>query len=100
MAYLTHELKILPEYFRAVCGGVKKAELRKNDRDYQVGDSIRLKEWARSEDGFGAYTGRSCIVEIHHIADVSEYAPGFVLLSIGLPSMRCFPAVRLGGSSQ
>jgi len=65
MAYLTHELKILPEYFQAVTIGVKKA--------------------------------RSCIVLIQHIADVSEYAPGFVLLSIDLPSMRCFPVVRPGG---
>lgn len=97
MAYLTHELKILPEYFQAVTIGVKKAELRKNDRDYQVGDSIWLKEWVRSEDGSGAYTGRSCIVLIQHIADVSEYAPGLVLLSIDLPSMRCFPVVRPGG---
>lgn len=31
---ITHDLKIYPELFSAVCTGVKRAELRKNDRDY------------------------------------------------------------------
>ncbi|MGP6444145.1 DUF3850 domain-containing protein [Rahnella aceris] len=100
MTYLTHELKILPEYFSAVCSGVKKAELRKNDHDYQVGDSIILKEWVRGEDNLGSYTGRSCVVIIQHIANVTEYAPGYVLLSIDLPSLKCFPVARPGGSSK
>ncbi|WP_410752982.1 DUF3850 domain-containing protein [Citrobacter youngae] len=31
---ITHELKIYSEFFSAVCNGLKRAELRKNDRDY------------------------------------------------------------------
>lgn len=40
-----HELKILPEYYEAVKSGLKRFELRKNDRDYRVGDQIRFREW-------------------------------------------------------
>lgn len=37
-----HELKILHEYLVDVDLGNKTFELRKNDRDYQVGDLIRF----------------------------------------------------------
>lgn len=37
-----HELKILHEYLIDVAIGKKTFELRKNDRDYQVGDLIRF----------------------------------------------------------
>ena len=37
-----HELKIKDEYYEDIISGTKKAELRKNDRDYQVGDLIHF----------------------------------------------------------
>lgn len=37
-----HELKIKHEYLVEVVMGRKTFELRKNDRDYQVGDLIRF----------------------------------------------------------
>lgn len=37
-----HELKILHEYLIDITLGKKTFELRKNDRDYQVGDLIRF----------------------------------------------------------
>lgn len=40
-----HELKILPEYFKVVLSGKKKFEIRKNDRDYRIGDLVILKEY-------------------------------------------------------
>ena len=39
-----HELKIKDEYFNAIIEGKKTFELRKNDRDYQVGDLIHFVE--------------------------------------------------------
>lgn len=41
----TIELKIAPKYFAEVYVGRKTFELRKNDRDFQVGDFVRLREW-------------------------------------------------------
>ena len=42
---MKHELKILPEYFKPVKDGIKNFEIRKNDRNFQVGDTLILKEW-------------------------------------------------------
>lgn len=39
-----HNLKIAPEYFAAVVAGVKHAEMRFNDRNYQTGDVLNLCE--------------------------------------------------------
>lgn len=38
----THELKIKKEYAEFVLSGVKTFEIRKNDRDYQVGDLVKF----------------------------------------------------------
>ncbi|XGG89279.1 DUF3850 domain-containing protein [Klebsiella variicola subsp. variicola] len=82
---ITHDLKIYPEFFSAVCTGVKRAELRKNDRDYRVGDTIHLMETPR---GSCHRTGEFINVKITHIADVGEWMPGYVLLSVELQERR------------
>ena len=51
-----HELKTWPEFFTEAVGGHKRFELRRNDRDFQCGDDIQLKEWCPIEK---KYTGRS-----------------------------------------
>ncbi|NLT85663.1 MAG: DUF3850 domain-containing protein [Leuconostoc sp.] len=43
-----HELKLDTFYFDDVKSGVKTFEIRKNDRDYQIGDLLSL---SRFEDG-------------------------------------------------
>jgi len=40
-----HTLKIYPSHFRDVRSGRKTGEVRLNDRDYQVGDSLLLIEY-------------------------------------------------------
>lgn len=70
-----HDIKILPQYFCKVrglrCGaGEKNFELRKDDRDYQVGDTVTLHEW-EPEKG---YTGEQISVVISYVLrDCSEY---------------------------
>ncbi|EOY5443401.1 DUF3850 domain-containing protein [Cronobacter dublinensis] len=78
---VTHNLKIWPEHYSAVCAGVKRAELRKNDRDYRAGDTVDLCEWDKDDESF---TGEFISVTVTHVADVSEWMPGYVLLSIEL----------------
>lgn len=52
----THELKLDVKYFGEVKNGNKCFEIRKNDRDFQVGDVLELKAF---KDGFYAKKGSS-----------------------------------------
>jgi hypothetical protein len=61
---LTHELKSWPQYFEATLEGTKTFELRRNDRDYQAGDLVVLREY---EPGMDRYTGRYQIHEITYV---------------------------------
>ncbi|WP_392559647.1 DUF3850 domain-containing protein [Orbus mooreae] len=75
---MIHELKILPQNYEDVWNDKKKAELRYNDRDYKVGDTLTLKEW----DG-KKFTGRCWDFYITHIFDDETYLQkGYVMLSI------------------
>lgn len=58
----THELKIMPGWFEDVKSGAKNFEIRRNDRDFNVGDELLLKEWNR-----GKYTGREIRKAIKYI---------------------------------
>lgn len=58
---MTHELKLLPQYFNDVKNGIKNFEIRKNDRDYKVGDTLLLREWDNK------YTGREITRKIDYI---------------------------------
>lgn len=72
-----HELKILPQYF--VCE--KNFEIRKNDRDFAVGDIVALREW----DSDTGYTGRVSFRVIQYILkDAKEYglADGYCILGL------------------
>lgn len=70
----THDLKTWPEPFAAIRAGLKPWELRKDDREYQTGDVLRLREWSPTDD---AYTG-----------EVEERRVGWLLHggNFGLPS--------------
>ncbi len=43
----THHVKIKPEYLNAVIEGKKTFEIRYNDRDYKVGDRVRMSDGQR-----------------------------------------------------
>lgn len=40
-----HELKVVPPYFDSPVAGSMTFEVRRNDRAYQRGDILRLREW-------------------------------------------------------
>lgn len=78
---MKHELKILPEYYRAVVERRKAFEVRKNDRPFAVGDSICLREFD-PQSKYG-YTGRIWYGHIKYILNNPLYCKkGFVIMSI------------------
>ncbi|WP_233609356.1 ASCH/PUA domain-containing protein [Citrobacter freundii] len=89
---VTHNLKIWPEYFAAVRDGLKRAELRWNDRDYQAGDTLDLCEWDPNEE---AFTGEFISVTVTHVAELGQWMPGYVLLSIALASLEAEPVAYM-----
>lgn len=85
----THELKTDPEMFQAVVDRKKTAELRYDDRGYQVGNRLLLRETGFSAAQMAAgsplqYTGRELVVEITHIVRSPAYGlrAGWCMLSI------------------
>lgn len=59
MTMRAHKIKTWPTFFRAVRDGVKPFEMRRADRDYQVGDYLCLVEFDPSTDTMtGAYLYR------------------------------------------
>lgn len=70
-----HILKIKEEYFKEVLRGNKTFELRKNDRDYQVGDLIHFLS-VNGENliiGNPAYNEKLVFQITYILKDVAEY---------------------------
>lgn len=70
-----HELKIKHEYLVEVTMGRKTFELRKNDRDYQVGDLIRFIDIKQDSKGdCDIYINKDTLYKITYVLkDVPEY---------------------------
>ena len=83
-----HVLKIKDEYFQEVRSGYKKAELRKNDRDFQEGDFIYFigvdGEELQGHDKDGTPRKYNIYRITHVLKDVPEYGlkEGYAILSI------------------
>lgn len=73
-----HHLKIKQEYFLAKLQGVKPFEIRKNDREYQIGDTLVLHEL----DDQGKYTGRTINQSVNYLFENPDYLQeGYLILS-------------------
>lgn len=102
-----HDLKCWPESFEAVLAGLKTVELRLNDRDYQAGDRLILREYDPEKVGLsvedsrdmiskhhkprpfskkGQFTGRACAVDVTHVLTGGEFGldRDYVALSVRL----------------
>ncbi len=75
-----HDLKVWHEYFDALKDGSKTFEVRKNDRDFKVGDTLNLREWDPVSE---TYSGSSCTrTVVYVLARDHRLAPGFVILGL------------------
>lgn len=75
-----HDIKIAASYYDDVVSGRKRFELRKNDRGYKVGDSLKMLEF---DDG--KHTGS--IIDADIIYMLEEYAgleEGYCILGIDI----------------
>lgn len=76
---MTHALKTTPAFFADIKSGSKPFEVRKNDRNFKVGDRILLQEY-HPEKG---YTGEEWEGSITYILDDAEFCKkGFVVFAI------------------
>ncbi|HZS02224.1 MAG TPA: DUF3850 domain-containing protein [Chloroflexota bacterium] len=86
-----HELKTEREPFEAVRRGRKHVELRRDDRDYQAGDLLVLREW----DGeLGKYTGRHCLARVTHLVRAGDGDFGTLAAGVVAMSLRVFREPR------
>jgi hypothetical protein len=81
---MTHKLKTWPEFFKAILAGDKTFEIRKDDRGFKVGDTLRLLEFDSGRDPHcprheyiladerctcsnAHFTGRECRVKVSYL---------------------------------
>lgn len=78
---ITHELKTLSPFYEEVERGAKTFEIRKDDRDFRVGDTLVLRHWDAERN---CYTdGKSIQVKIKYILRDERYLPtGYCCMSI------------------
>lgn len=79
----THKFKTTEPYFSDVFSGRKTFDVRKNDRDFQVGDYIRLRKYDAQND---SYSGDEIVVGVIYILHLSDFIEGleedYVVLGI------------------
>ena len=78
-----HHLKTWPQFFEKVASGEKTFEIRKNDRDFKVGDVLVLREFDIYGGVDGTYTGREYRCTVTYITDFEQRA-GFICMAIKL----------------
>lgn len=75
----THHLKINPIFYDAVLNGSKPFEVRRDDRDYRVGDTLMIQQW----DG-AIWFGAPLMVRVTYKLDGGQYGieQGYCILGI------------------
>ena len=77
----SHELKTWPTHFTGVWSGDKTFEVRKDDRGFELGDVLLLREY---DPGAARYTGREQTAKVSYVLHGGQFGiePGFVVLGI------------------
>ncbi len=85
---MEHQLKIRKNYLQDILEGIKNFEVRKNDRNYQVGDVLVLNEWEPTDVilNTGDYSGKKVKVRVDYVFYMSE---------LGVNSDYCVMSIRV-----
>ena len=73
MSERIHELKTRVAAWPSLPRGARRVEIRRDDRDYRVGDVLRLREW---DHGLADYTGNECKAVVRHVLYHTDLACG------------------------
>ena len=78
---MIHELKTWSEFMIDVATGKKPFEVRKNDRNYTVEDTLLLRAWDKERN---QYTGYYIDAEITYVLHGGQFGieEGYVVLGI------------------
>jgi len=77
---MTHKLKTISPFFEDVQNGIKTFEIRKDDRNFQVGDTLELYHW---DDVYNDYTGYWVTRTVTYILRDDRFLPpGYCCMSI------------------
>lgn len=78
---MVHELKTWDEFMTDIATGKKPFEVRKNDRDFNVGDTLMLKGW---DNHFAEYTGMFIEAEVTYILKGGAWGieDGYIVIGI------------------
>lgn len=79
-----HELKTLNPFFEDVWSGLKDFEVRKNDRDYQIGDRLKLIEYGEIRD----YRPRYVLKDVKYILKGGQFGLQSDFVILGLADVR------------
>lgn len=84
---MDHELKTWPAFFQAIVDGRKPFEVRRNDRGFQAGDRLQLREWEPDKSSTStAYTGRAVTALVTYVLTGESFGvkDGFCVMGIQL----------------
>ena len=79
---MKHTVKCWTEFFDALENGSKTAEIRYNDRDYQKGDTLKIRAWHRLSGCFDSNKPSIYFEVTHILAGKPFLGDGYVMLSL------------------
>jgi Domain of unknown function (DUF3850) len=100
---VTIELKCWPESFDAIVAGLKTCEIRDvTDRDFCVGDLLKLRRW---DPVMASYSGDEAICQIRNVDVMAgslhllgvQLGPGGHLAEIAVLSIRLIESTSMTG---
>jgi len=85
-----HVLKTWPEFMDAIGNREKTFEVRKNDRDFRVGDILHLREWFPVPGEWGSRNITCFVTYIMH-GPRFGIEEGYCVMSIAMPANHQWP---------